>query len=96
MVASGAQVVIFSTGRGTPTGNPISPVIKITANERTYGKMSDNIDIDCSRLLSEPEAMDEMADNTLQEIINVANGKITKSESLGFMEIAIARVCNYV
>ncbi len=96
MVAAGAQVVIFSTGRGTPTGNPISPVIKITANERTYGKMSDNIDIDCSRLLSEPEAMDEMADNTLQEIINVANGKITKSESLGFMEIAIARVCNYV
>ena len=96
MVASGAQVVIFSTGRGTPTGNPISPVIKITANERTYGKMSDNIDIDCSRLLNEPEAMDEMADNTLQEIINVASGKITKSESLGFMEIAIARVCNYV
>lgn len=96
MVAAGAQVVIFSTGRGTPTGNPISPVIKITANERTYGKMSDNIDIDCSRLLSEPEAMDEMADNTLQEIINVASGKITKSESLGFMEIAIARVCNYV
>ncbi|MBQ8932786.1 MAG: UxaA family hydrolase [Lachnospiraceae bacterium] len=96
MVASGAQVVIFSTGRGTPTGNPIAPVIKITANERTYGKMSDNIDIDCSRLLTEPEAMPEVADATLQEIINVASGKITKSESLGFMEIAIARVCNYV
>ena len=96
MVASGAQVVIFSTGRGTPTGNPIAPVIKITANERTYGKMSDNIDIDCSRLLTEPEAMAEVADATLQEIINVASGKITKSESLGFMEIAIARVCNYV
>ncbi|MDO4961954.1 MAG: UxaA family hydrolase [Eubacteriales bacterium] len=96
MVASGAQVVIFSTGRGTPTGNPIAPVIKITANKRTYGKMSDNIDIDCSRLLEEPEAMKEIADETLQEVIRVANGKITKSESLGFMEIAIARVCNYV
>ncbi len=96
MVASGAQVVIFSTGRGTPTGNPIAPVIKITANKLTYGKMSDNIDIDCSRLLDEPEAMKEIADETLQEIINVASGKITKSESLGFMEIAIARVCNYV
>ncbi|MDD5832827.1 MAG: UxaA family hydrolase [Clostridiales bacterium] len=96
MVASGAQIVIFSTGRGTPTGNPIAPVIKITANKRTYGKMSDNIDIDCSRLLEEPEAMPEVADATLQEIINVANGKITKSESLGFRELAIARVCNYV
>ena len=96
MVASGATVCIFSTGRGTPTGNPIAPVIKITANKITYSKMYDNIDIDCSRLLEEPEAMAEMADDTLQEIINVANGKITKSESLGFTEIAMARVCNYV
>ena len=96
MVASGATVCIFSTGRGTPTGNPIAPVIKITANKITYGKMSDNIDIDCSRLLDAPEDMPQMADDTLQEIINVANGKITKSESLGFTEIAMARVCNYV
>jgi altronate dehydratase large subunit len=45
MVAGGAQVVIFTTGRGTPTGNPIAPVIKITANEETFNRMKDNIDI---------------------------------------------------
>jgi hypothetical protein len=43
MVAGGAQVVVFSSGRGTPTGNPISPVIKITGNKLTFAKMEDNI-----------------------------------------------------
>ena len=48
MVAGGAQVVVFSTGRGTPTGNPIAPVIKITGNKLTFATMEDNIDLDAS------------------------------------------------
>ena len=96
MVAGGAQIVVFSTGRGTPTGNPVAPVIKITANPITYGKMKDNIDVDVSVLLEHPEQMDAVADALLREIVEVADGKLTKSEALGFYEMAIARVCNYV
>jgi Altronate dehydratase len=96
MIAGGCQLVVFSTGLGTPTGNPVAPVIKLTANKVTYGKMKDNIDVDASALLEFPEKLNEMADDLVQEICEVASGKATKSESLGFIEMAIARVCNYV
>ena len=74
----------------------MAPVIKITANPITYGKMKDNIDVDASVLLEHPEQMDAVADALLREIVEVADGKLTKSEALGFYEMAIARVCNYV
>ena len=88
--------MVFSTGRGTPTGNPVAPVIKLTANPITYGKMQDNIDVDASALLEAPEKIGEMADELMREVCAIASGKVTKSESLGFIEMAIARVCNYV
>lgn len=96
MIAGGCQLVVFSTGLGTPTGNPVAPVIKLTANKVTYGKMKDNIDVDASALLESPEKLNEMADDLVREICEIASGKATKSESLGFIEMAIARVCNYV
>ncbi len=52
MVAGGAQIVIFTTGRGTPAGNPIAPVIKITGNKATWEMMQDNIDIDVPAIMS--------------------------------------------
>ena len=51
MVAGGCQVIIFTTGRGTPTGNAIVPVVKVTANEQTYKSMEDNIDVDLSAIM---------------------------------------------
>lgn len=96
MVAGGAQVVVFSTGRGTPTGNPISPVIKITANKITYKNMIDNIDIDASPIIYGQKTLSQMGDELLQEVIEVSNGKLTKAEALGYTETAIARLCNYV
>ena len=96
MVAGGAQIVVFSTGRGTPTGNPISPVIKITGNKLTYAKMSDNIDIDASPVIYGPQTLSEMGDVLMEELQAVASGKLSKAEALGFTEMAIARVCNYV
>ena len=96
MVAGGAQVIVFSTGRGTPTGNPISPVIKITGNKITFANMSDNIDIDASPVIYGPQTLKELGEEFLQEAIEVANGKQTKAETLGYTEMAIARLCNYV
>ena len=96
MVAGGAQLVLFSTGRGTPTGNPIAPVIKLTSNPQTYAAMADNIDVDASSLLTHPESMQTLTDLVIREVIETASGKLTKSETLGFYEMAIARVCNYV
>ena len=95
MVAGGAQVVVFSTGRGTPTGNPIAPVIKITGNRITFANMEDNIDVDASPIIYGGD-LDQMGDELLQLVADVASGKQTKAESLGYTEMAIARVCNYV
>ena len=94
MVAGGAQVVVFSTGRGTPTGNPIAPVIKITGNRITFAKMEDNIDVDASPLIYGGD-LQEMGDDLLKLVSEVASGRQTKAEALGFTEMSIARVCNF-
>ena len=96
MVAGGCQLVVFSTGRGTPTGNPLAPVIKITGNKVTFANMSDNIDIDASPYIYGTKTMTELGDELMKEIKEVADGKLTKAESLGYTEMAIARVCNYM
>jgi len=96
MVAGGAQIVVFSTGRGTPTGNPIVPVIKITGNRITFANMKDNIDVDASPVIYGPQTLKELGNELLKEVVEVANGKQTKAETLGYTETAIARLCNYV
>ena len=96
MVAGGCQIVVFSTGRGTPTGNPLAPVIKITGNKVTFANMSDNIDIDASPYIYGAKTMTELGDELMTEIKEVADGKLTKAEALGYTEMAIARVCNYM
>jgi len=92
MLAGGATIVIFTTGRGTPTGSPIAPVIKITANADTYKKMSDNIDIDASSVISGEKSIEEVGQEVFREILNTASGKLTKSESLGHREFAIYKI----
>jgi altronate dehydratase large subunit len=96
MAAGGCQLVLFSTGRGTPTGNPIVPVMKITANRDTYARMSDNLDFDASALIAEPGSFPELSGRLFEEMVHTANGRLTKSEILGYTEMAIARLCNYV
>ena len=91
MVGGGAQVVVFTTGLGTPTGNPIAPVIKITGNARTAETMADNTDLDVSGILERAETMDTAADRLLEEILAVCSGKATAAERLGHREFAIHR-----
>lgn len=96
MAAGGCQICLFSTGRGTPTGNPLVPVIKITGNKVTYANMTDNIDIDASPYIYGQKTLEDLGDELFTEMKQVADGKLTKAESLGYTEMAIARVCNYM
>ena len=91
MVGGGAQVVVFTTGLGTPTGNPIAPVIKITGNARTARQMADNIDLDVSGIMNDSETLDHAAERLFAEVLSVASGKDTAAETLGHREFAIHR-----
>jgi altronate dehydratase large subunit len=91
MVGGGAQVVVFTTGLGTPTGNPIAPVIKVTGNARTARQMADNIDVDVSGIMDDSDTLDAAADRLFAEVLEVASGKATSAEALGHREFAIHR-----
>ena len=82
MVGSGANMVLFTTGLGTPTGNPIAPVVKISSNTDLAKKMSDIIDIDTGGIITGQKSIDEMADEMLEFIIDVASGTIKTKAAL--------------
>jgi altronate dehydratase large subunit len=84
-------VVVFTTGLGTPTGNPIAPVIKITGNSRTAESMHDNIDLDVSGVLDDTETLDGAADRLFKHVLAVCSGRETAAERLGHREFAIHR-----
>lgn len=95
MVAGGAQIVVFTTGRGTPTGNAIVPVVKVTGNSETAELMKDNIDFDASSVISGEKTIEELGEELFEEVKKVADGKKSKAEALGFNDISMARVCNF-
>ena len=96
LAAGGCQMILFTTGMGTPTGNPIAPVYRLTGNKSTFANMRDNTDFDASGVLSGTATIKELSEKLFDEVLEVANGKLTKAESLGFKEIAIMRACNYL
>ena len=96
MVAAGCQAVIFTTGRGTPTGNAIVPVLKVTANERTYKTMEDNMDMDLSPIIRGEKTYEEMGKEMVRSIEEICNGKMTKAEAFGFSDIAVDHVCRFI
>ncbi len=95
MVAGGAQVVVFSTGRGTPTGYGIVPVIKITGNAETARLMADNIDFDTSQIISGIKSVEELGAALFDLFMEIVNGAQSKAESLGFNDMSMARACNF-
>jgi len=80
-VGAGASVVLFTTGLGTPTGNPIAPVIKLSTNTALALRMPDIIDIDTGPILSGEATIDEMGEKILDLVVQVASGELqTKAE----------------
>ena len=96
MAAAGCQAIIFTTGRGTPTGNAIVPVLKVTANEHTYSWMEDNMDVDLSGIIRGESTIEESGAMLLGKIHELANGRLTKAEAYGFSDIAVDHVCRFV
>jgi altronate dehydratase large subunit len=88
-IAAGAQIVIFTTGRGTPLGTPVAPVIKVSSNSDIFNRMKDNIDLDAGIILEGTESIQSIGEEIFKEIISVASGKTTRSEILGHTEFAI-------
>ncbi len=96
MVAGGCNAVIFTTGRGTCTGNAIVPVLKVTANERTFKKMVDNMDIDLSPVMRGEKTIREAGREMLKDIQEICSGRLTKAEAYGFSDVAVDHVCRFV
>ena len=96
MVAGGCQVIIFTTGRGTPTGNIIAPVIKVTGNNRTFEKMVDNIDFNAGVVINGEMTIDECGEKLFEEMVEVCRGKVTKAEAYGFNECSMQRICKFI
>jgi altronate hydrolase len=83
-VGAGANIVLFTTGLGTPTGNPITPVIKVATNTRLAEHMSDIIDIDTGAIIRGEQSIEQTGDSILETILEVASGtKLSKAEVLG-------------
>ena len=91
-MASGAQVVVFSTGLGAPFGLPVVPVMKVTGNPNTAQEMEDDIDVDVSKIITEGEGMAEAGERVYEEILSVASGKEVKAEVSGYRFVDIWRI----
>ncbi|MFC2165294.1 UxaA family hydrolase [Acidobacteriota bacterium] len=89
MVAAGAQVVIFTTGKGSTIGFAVSPVIKVTGNPKTYAKMEDDMDINAGTIITGEESITVVGERIFSKIASVASGEESKSEALGYRDFEI-------
>lgn len=84
MAGAGATIQLFTTGLGTPTGNPISPMVKLSTNTKLAQKLPEIIDIDCGPIISGEKTVEQMGEEVLEYIIQLASGEInTKAMDLG-------------
>ena len=90
--AAGFVAHFFPTGQGNIIGNPIEPVIKLTANPRTAGDMAEHIDYDCSAILRGEMTLDESGDNLLAMLVRTCNGRLTAQEVLGHEEFVLTKL----
>jgi len=92
MAAGGAVLHFFPTGQGNIIGNPIEPVVKVTANPKTAASMSEHIDVDCSGLLSREINLLQAGDQLMDYLSRVVNGRLTAAEVLGHKEFVMTKL----
>ena len=96
LAAGGAQIVLFSTGKGSPTGSPIVPVIKIGTNPRLYEIMSEHIDVNAGKIIEGVNTIDEIGQEIYDLIMETVNGSLTAAEKHKNQEFAIWRLAQTI
>jgi altronate hydrolase len=82
--SAGANIILFTTGLGTPTGNPVAPVLKLATNSTLAQRMPDTVDFDCGAVISGEATLEEMGERVLDLVIDTASGnRLTAAERLG-------------
>ena len=92
VAAAGAVVHFFPTGQGNVIGNPIVPVIKISANPRTVRTMSEHIDVNVNPIMRREMNLDQAGDLLLEMMVRTANGRFTCAEALGHRELVMTKL----
>src|SRR5210317_542675 len=90
--AAGFNIHLFPTGQGNIVGNPIEPVVKLTANPITVAGMGEHIDCDVSKILSREMNLDQAGDELIKSMLRVANGRLTCAEALGHKEFVMTKL----
>jgi altronate dehydratase large subunit len=90
MIAGGSQIVVFTTGRGTPTGSAIAPVIKVATNTPMFERLRSDIDLDAGLILA-GESLDDVGGRLAETIIAVASGDLVSAERRGAHDFALSR-----
>lgn len=92
LAAGGSQIVLFSTGKGSPTGSPIVPVIKIGTNTKLFENMPEHIDVNAGKIIDANYSIDEIGEEIYAKVLEVANGATTASEKHKNQEFSIWRL----
>lgn len=92
MAAGGGVLNMFPTGQGNVIGNPVQPVVKITANPKTAASMADHIDVDCSDVLDQNASVEEAGEALIDVVERTINGRVTSAEALGHREFTLTKL----
>ena len=90
MVASGAHMIVFTTGAGSVVGQAVAPVVKVVSNSRVFQRLADDMDVNAGTIADGAETIAEVGDRILARVVAVASGVPSRSEALGHQEFVLA------